>query len=323
MGEIVVLKKVNKLDRLKVSPNLYKINSDNIEDEGELDGVYKGNTFIGSKRNITPTWDRLKDQWAFDGTWEDLKNIQNKLRLRDEKGKFIEITEDTLRNKLDPFWANSLLWTTKIMEEGSTSLNSDSPLEDLLMRVHRGSSNIKKAGSEQSPYLIADASFELISPKQEDEVRSKAGKKEIDAVVSLSNMSADKMHAIAYLMQVPGYSPDERDSDVVRNTLLYGAAKNTENYYKYGTNVTYQDRFIELSKYTNEKLNILEKVQKGLDRGGIVVRPSSGYTFNGEKIDGGNIRTLKQLHDYYLSPKNQPAREELDNFLAATDENYK
>jgi hypothetical protein len=55
----------------------------------------------------------------------------------------------------------------------------------------------------------------------------------------------------------------------------------------------------------------------------IFVRPSSGYTFNGEKIDGGNIRTLKQLHDYYLSPKNQPAREELDNFLAATDENYK
>ena len=59
--EIVILKKVNRLEQLKVSPNLYRLNSNNMEDEGELDGIYKGNTFLGSKRNVTPTWDSLKN----------------------------------------------------------------------------------------------------------------------------------------------------------------------------------------------------------------------------------------------------------------------
>ena len=45
--EIVILKKVNRLEQLKVSPNLYRLNSNNMEDEGELDGIYKGNTHMG------------------------------------------------------------------------------------------------------------------------------------------------------------------------------------------------------------------------------------------------------------------------------------
>ena len=90
--EIVILKKVNRLEQLKVSPNLYRLNSNNMEDEGELDGIYKGNTFLGSKRNVTPTWDSLKQQWAFDGDIEELRRIQSRLKLRDDEGKLIEIS---------------------------------------------------------------------------------------------------------------------------------------------------------------------------------------------------------------------------------------
>lgn len=316
--EIVILKKVNRLEQLKVSPNLYRLNSNNMEDEGELDGIYKGNTFLGSKRNVTPTWDSLKGQWAFDGDITELRRIQSRLKLRDDEGKLIEISEDALMNRHDPFWGHRSLWSGKIMDEGSTALNSKNPLDELLIRVHRGNSFVK-SGSEQSPYILAESNLELISPRAEIEHQNKSGKKQVRANVLLDKMSLEKMSAVAYLMQLPGYRRDEKDSEVLFNLLLNNAVNNLNKIYRYGADVTFQDRFIELAEMHNDKLNILRKVQTGRDRGGIVAK-ANGYTFNGEKIEGGSIRTEKQLHDHYLNMKNVEARAELDNYIASTDE---
>lgn len=319
--EIVILKKVNKLEQLKVSPNLYRLNSNNMDEDGELEGSYKGNTFLGSKRNVTPTWDTLKDRWAFDGDIEELKRIQSKLKLRDEDGKLIEINEDTLSNRHDPFWGHKSLWNGKIMDEGSTALNSKNPLDELLIRVHRGNSFVK-SGSEQSPYILAESNLEMLSPRAEIEVQNRTGKKQVKANVLLDKMGLEKMNSIAYLMQLPGYRPDEKDSEVLFNLLLNNAVNNLSKVYKYGTDITYQDRFIELAEMHNDKLNILSKVQTARDRGGIIAR-SNGYTFNGDLIDNGSVRTEKQLHDYYLNMKNVEARNELENYLLSTDDLFK
>lgn len=319
--EIVILKKINKLEQLKVSPNLYKLNSNNMDEDGELDGVYKGNTLLGSKRNVAPTWDTLKDQWAFDGDIEDLKRIQSRLKLRDEDGRLIEISEDSLSNRHDAFWGHKTLWNSRIMDEGSTSLNSKNPLDELLIRVHRGNSFVK-SGSEQSPYVLAESSLELVSPRAEIEAQNRGGKKQVKANVLLDKMGLEKMNCIAYLMQLPGYRPDEKDSEILFNLLLNNAVNNLNKVFKYGAEVTYQDRFIELAEMHNDKLNILTKVQTARDRGGIVAR-SNGYTFNGDPIEGGSIRTEKQLHDYYLNMKNVEARNELENYLTSTDDLFK
>jgi hypothetical protein len=320
-GEIVILKKKNKLDRLKVSPNLYKLDTNKQfgyeEEEGELDGVYKGNTFLGAKRNVTPTWDDDNNKWAFDGEWEELKAIQARLKLRDERGMLFEINEDTLYNRYDPFWGHKSLWTGKIMDEGSVALNSENPLDHLLIKVHRGLPKVHQIGSEQSPYMVSDSELEILSPKYEDEEMMKSGKKQVDAVVLFSKMSYDKQKAIAHLMQLPGYNNKEIDPQVIYGLVLHGAVNNTDKYFKYGSDITYQERFVQLANYTNEKLNILTKVQEAIDSGGIVLRQSTGYTFNGEKLADGTIRSLRQLHDFYLSPKNTPMVVELDNYLEA------
>lgn len=313
--EIVVLKKINKLDQLKISPNLYSTTS--MEKDGELDGIYKGNTFIGSKRNVTPTWDSMRERWAFDGDIEDLKRIQSKLKLRDSDNKLITITDDTLLNTEDPFWANKTLYTSKIMEEGSTSLNSERPLEELLIRVHRGSSYVKDSTVMQSSYVLADSSLELINPKAQVDDSIKLAKKKISAAKLLDGANSAKKYSIAYIMQLPGFNSTQKDDDTLFNLLFMNAVENTGKIYKYGVDITYQDRFIELANLSNDKLKITSDVVRAKLRGGIVNKPG-GFTFNGDVIDGGSIRSEKALIDYYLNPKNVDARLELDNFLEAT-----
>lgn len=314
-NEVVILKKINKLDLLKIPPNLYK--TDSMDKDGEMDGIYKGNTFIGSKRNVTPQWDSLKDRWAFDGTVEDLQRIQDRLRFRDENNVLIVITEDTFRNMEDPFWASKPLWNTKIMDEGSTSLNPKNPIEELLIRVHKGASYVKDSTENQSPYLLSESNLEIINPQAQAEGNIRGTKKLLHASKLLDSSNSDKKYAIAYIMQIPGFDTSQTDDDTLLNLLFINAVENTGKIYKYGTDITYQEKFIELAELKNEQLNIALSVSKAKLRGGIVNKPG-GFTFNGDKIDGGSIKNEKALMDYYLNVKNVDARLELDNYLEAT-----
>lgn len=316
---IVVLKKINRLEQIKVQPTLYKQDKYDPESPGELEGQYKGNTLLGSKRNVTPSYDSLKGQWAFAGTLQDLKRIQDRLKLRDENNKLIEIQEDTLTNMFDPFWAHTSLYTKKIMEEGSTSLNLNDPLEELLYLVQKGSSFVKGAKENQSAYIIADSNLELIVPRREIEAEAKSVDKTIKAIKLLDAMGLEKMNTVAYLMDLPGYQYNDKDSERLKALLYSSAAMNTHPMYKVGAGITHQDRFIELAEVNNEELNIMKKVQQAKIQGAISANTRTGYTFKGERLDDGSIKNDRDLMRFYLNHKNHESLKELENYLLDTE----
>jgi hypothetical protein len=319
---VVVLKKINKLENLRVQPTLYNQDTYNPEEQGQIEGQYKGNTLLGSKRNVSPTYDSIKQQWAFSGTITDLMDIQKELKLRDPSGQLIKIEEDSLVNQHDSFWGHTSLYTRKIMEEGSTALNPTNPLDRLLIMVHKGSSFVKNATENQSSYVLADSNLELISPRAEIEKEAKSVDKLMESITLLAAMGVEKMSAIAYLMELPGHEFGSKDEAKLKG-LLSAAATNLSNNHKLGRGITYQDRFIELAKSTNEELNIMQKVFEAKLRGAITPNVKTGYTFKGERLDDGNVRDDRALMRFYLSAKNYEKYNELTNYLADSDELFK
>lgn len=313
--DVVILKKINKLDQLKVQPNLYRTNTLNPDEVGELDGQYKGNTLLGSKRNVTPIWDTLKEKWAFEGTIQDLKRLQNILKFRGRDGKVIEIDEDVFHNMEHPFWASKDLWTKKIMEDGSVPLVMNNALDELLYRVQQGNSFTKKNDEVQSSYVLADSNMELISPKRTVKLEADKVNDAMEALRLLDGMSLDKMNAVAFLLDLPGYSTSDKDSESLKALLYSSAVSNTSPISRFGSDITYQKKFIELAKTKNDELNIMQKVQRAKLLGIISSNSRTGYTFKGEKIDGGNVRNDKQLMVYFLNPKNYDMLVEVEILL--------
>ncbi len=319
---VVVLKKINKLESLKVQPTLYNQDTYNPEEQGVIEGQYKGNTLLGSKRNVTPSYDSLKECWSFSGTLTDLKEIQKELKLRDEDKNLIQIEEDSLVNPYDKFWGHKSLYTTKVMDEGSTALNPKNALDRLMIMVHRGSSFVKGASENQSSYVLADSNLELISPRHEIEKEAKSVDKLMEAITLLAAMGAEKMSAVAYLMELPGHKFGDLDVERLKG-LLSAAAMNLNENHRLGRGITFQDRFIELAKSTNEELNIMQKVFEAKNRGSITPNVKTGYTFKGERLDEGNVRNDRDLMRFYLNAKNYEKYNELTNYLADSDELFK
>lgn len=302
--EIVVIKKINRLDKIKVQPTLYNQKDYNPDEPGEVEGAYKGNTLLGSKRNVTPIYDTLKEQWAFEGTIQDLKRLQASLRFKDSNGQIIQVEEDVFTDMYHPFWSAKDLWTKKIMEDGSVALVMKNALDELLYRVQQGNSFTKKADENQSTYVIAESNFEIISPKRETKIAADKVSDQMEALRLLDKMSLDKMNAIAYLLDIPGYAEGEKDTDTLKALLYSSALTNVGPLNRYGSDVTYQSKFIELAKAKNDELNIMQKVQKAKMLGIISANGRTGYTFKGEKLDAGQIRNDRDLMRFYLNPKN-------------------
>lgn len=312
--DVVVLKKVNKLDQIKVQPTLYMSKTDNPDEIGELQGQFKGNTLVGSKRNVTPIWDSLKERWAFEGELQDLLRLQNLLKLRDEKGNVIKVDEDVFINQYHPFWGAKELWTKKIMEDGSVPLVMKNPLDELLYRIQAGNSFTKKVDENQSSYILAESNLELVSPKRETKLEAGKVNDAMEALRLLDSMGIDKMNAIAFLLDLPGYSSGDKDSDTLKALLYSSAVSNTSAISRYG-DITYQKKFIELAKTKNDELNIMQKVQKAKNYGIISSNTRTGYTFKGEKLDAGVIRNDKQMMLYFLNPKNYDILVEVEQLV--------
>jgi hypothetical protein len=319
---VVVLKKINRLENLRVQPTLYNQDTYNPEEQGVIEGQYKGNTLLGSKRNVTPSFDSLKQQWSFSGTLTDLMDIQKELKLRDPDGQLIKIEEDSLVNPYDKFWGHMSLYTNKVMEEGSTALNPKNALDRLMIMVHKGSSFVKNTSENQSAYVLADSNLELISPRAEIEKEAKSVDKLMKAITLLAAMGVEKMSAVAYLMELPGHEFGSKDPEKLKG-LLSAAATNLNENHKLGRGITFQDRFIELAESTNEELNMMQKVFEAKLRGAITPNVKTGYTFKGERLDDGNIRDDRALMRFYMSPKNYERYNELTNYLSDSDELFK
>lgn len=310
--DIVILKKINRLDQIKVQPTLYRATSMDSDEVGELEGQFKGNTLLGSKRNVTPIWDSLKERWAFEGELQDLMRLQKVLKFRDENGKVIEIDDDIFVNQMHPFWGAKDLWTKKIMEDGSIPLVMSSALDELLFRVQQGNSFTKKNDSVQSSYILAESNMELISPKRETKMEADKVNDAMKALRLLDKMGIEKMNAVAFLLDLPGYATGDKDSETLKALLYSSAVSNTAAISRYGNEMTYQRKFIELAEAKNDELNIMQKVQKAKNYGLIASNTRTGYTFKGEKIDGGNIRNDKSLMVYFLNPKNYDLLSEVE-----------
>lgn len=319
---IVVLKKINKLENLKVQPTLYNQDTYNPDEQGVIEGQYKGNTLLGSKRNVTPSYDSLKQRWSFSGTVADLQELQKELKLRDEAGNLIKIEEDSLTNPWDKFWGHKALYTTKIMEEGSTALNPTNAFDKLMIMVHRGSSFVKGASDVQSSYVLADSNLEIISPRHEIEKEAKSVDKLVKAMQLLGAQGAEKMSAIAYLMELPGHKYGDLDSERLKG-ILAAAAVNLNEDRRAGRGITFQDRFIELSESTNEELNMMQKIMEAKMRGAITPNVKTGYTYKGERLDDGNVRNDRDLMRFYLNPRNYEKYNELTTFLLDTEDIFK
>lgn len=305
MGETVILKKNSDLSKIGVIPKLYKQEQYRPNEEGELEGDYRGNSLLGSKRNITPFWDSIKGQWSFEGTIQDLRRIQNRLKLRDSKGQLIEISEDCLTNKLDPFWGHSSLYNTRDLDmiEGSSALSSENPLQELMMRVYRGSDTVIQDNKKQSKIVSGESDLKIESPKIIEEKKVKDIDKNLKASTLLLNMGEARQKAILTIMNPGTYNINENDPVRLKNTLYYECAMDTKPNKRFN-GMSSQDKFIQLAEMPDEKLSNMAMIMKAVILGHITPNHKIGYSYKGELLNDGKIKNDQQLIDYLFELEN-------------------
>ncbi len=307
--KVLILTKKDKLDKLKINRQVFGQDNQDTRDQGELLGEYKGVSLIGTIRNVTPEWCDLREKWCFNGTVEDLKAIQKKLKLKDGNNQLIVIDEDTMYNREDPFWGNMRLWTT-MMTEGRKVLSSDDALSDLFIRVLEDTLTIEQEGKDQSKADIGDADFKITSPTSEAAAKFKTLDKDLEVSAALFNMDHKVKKAILDIMQPPGYDSSENDHSIL-TSLLHTVSKDTRAMDNY-TKKTWQDRFIELSKEPAAKLGLQVNVFGAINKGIIRRDSTNGYAMNGVRIEEGTITTDGALVKFYTDPLNS---KEYDNLL--------
>lgn len=314
MEETLFLKRESKLSKFKISDDIYYQEEKNFESEGEpIDTFNKNQGLIGVLTNLTPHWDKDKNEWAFDGTFADLKHICDRLRLSDEKtGLPIQVTEYSVHNRLDPFFNHKTLWTSTFMEDNSKVLSkNEGPLEEFYMRVLKARDDIRQPGSEkpQSTFETDKTNFVLTSPIQE--VREKKviadELKEAWKLFIALEKNFDKLKRIVAIMDPPGFNDSYNDQTALHTLVTTSIIENDETDNRYG--ISPRKYFVKLCKLDNAELDIYSIVFAA-KRFGIIRVKRTGATLNGELIGGGQIKSEKDLINYYLNDKN--AKEYLD-----------
>jgi hypothetical protein len=305
MGDTVILKKNSDLSKIGVIPKLFKQDTYRPNETGEYEGEYRGNSLLGSKRNITPFWDSVKGQWSFEGTVQDLQRIQTALRLRDSKGELIPISNDSLTNRLDPFWAHQELYNVRDLDmvEGSAALSSDNPLQELMMRVYRGSDSVIQENKKQSKLVSGGADLKLESPTIMEEKKVKDIDKNLKASTLLLNMGEARQKAVLAIMNPATYNYNENDPTRLKNTLYHECAMDTKPNKRFG-GMTSQEKFIQLAEMPDEKLSNMSMIMKAVLLGHITPNHKIGYSYKGELLNEGKIKNDQQLIDFLFELEN-------------------
>lgn len=308
MEDILYLKRESKLGQFKTSSDLYYQESVKYDEEGTpYEEFNKNQGLIGVLTNLTPHWDNGTNQWAFSGSFADLKSICDKLRLSDKKtGLPVTVTESSIYNRLDPFFNHPTLWTSTFMEDNSKVLSKDGgPLEEFYMRVLTAREDIRQPGSEtkQSAFETDKTNFVLTSPIQE--VREK---KEVADELKESwklylglEKNFDKLKRIVAIMDPPGFNDSYNDQTALQTLVMTSIIENDEVDNRYG--MSPRKYFIKLCKLDNAELDIYSIVFSA-KRFGIIRVKKAGSTLNGELIGDGLIKSDKDLINYYLQDKN-------------------
>jgi hypothetical protein len=305
MGDTVILKKSSDLSKIGVIPKLFKQEQYRPNDQGEYEGEYRGNSLLGSKRNITPFWDKVKGQWSFEGTIQDLQRIQTALKLRNEKGELLTISSDSLTNKLDSFWAHSSLYNVRDLDmiEGSAALSDENPLQELMMRVYRGSDSVIQDNKKQSKLVSGDSDLRMESPKIMEEKKVKDIDKNLKASTLLLNMGEARQKAILAIMNPSTYNYNENDPTRLKNTLYHECAMDTKPNKRFG-GMSSQDKFIQLGEMPDEKLSNMSMIMKAVILGHITPNHKIGYSYKGELLNEGKVKNDQQLIDFLFELEN-------------------
>lgn len=318
-AKIVQIRKKGGLDKIikernskaSIKPMLYNSKTKNINEEGTLEGDYKGKTILDTKHFIAPMWNDLKKRWSFAGSPQKLTELINKMKLRYPKnhpqaGQLIKGSEtdgERLINRQDDVFNHPDFYGRFFMENGRVSLDISDPRQEFLYLGYKGDTSVEDKSSDQkvSKYFSAGAKYELISPKQETLSRKRDADKDVKAIKLLAAMDQDedRMRAICVVMALPQYSPTT-DGNGLFVLLKDMAAENKSFSGRY--NKTYQERFIELAEMENDDLSINSKVISAKNKG--ILRKRKGfYLFNGDRIEG--LDNDLQLMRYFSDVKNQ------------------
>ncbi len=316
--EPIIIKKKSNLAQYRPDTNIYFQKDKDYDEQGEVipdDKYNPTQNLIGSMQNITPHWDEEQGRWAWYGSVEDLQRIAKRIGLTDGKTKqLITVSEDDLYNRFSPFWGHPTLYKSLFIEDTSRYLEADKPINELFNRVLRGREDIEQPGRSDQSKLITDrSSFELISPTIEKD-KKKASTDEVTTAMKLYiDLIADKDRLeLVYLVLDPSdYEENVNDVKAVEASIQTEFVNSDEYVGKYKTST--RKFFNEVASLDNAELVTYATAIRAKKVG--VIRPSmnDGYTFKGEKLDAGNIKSDAELCAFLKNPNNS------DIFLAVEE----
>ena len=313
LGKHAILKRITGLKtvQFKSRPAKYEATA---EAYGRKDQNYEGNfvsdfndnVIPGAVTVLAPFWNDLKDTY-----WvEDIRILHDiikngNLRIRypnnhpDKPGQVIKAEDIDPRNYWDPFFQADEL-SRKRMEGGKYTFElQKDPIDAILYYCYKNDPRVLvKDGSEISKYVAGRAKYEMVIPKQElvdDKARLK---KEIDTLTLLGSLSFDKQRYIAHIMKLRLNNYESPDPDNLY-VQLGKAAKRKDKSSKWG--ITYQDKFAELAKMSNEDLLLHLDITKGLDLR-LITKERNEFFLNSEPLVG--IKSENDLFKYFKRDEN-------------------
>ncbi len=316
--EPIIIKKKSNLAQYRPDTNIYFQKDRDYDEQGEVipdDKFNPTQNLIGAMQNITPHWDEDAGKWAFYGTVEDLQRIAKRLGLTDEKTKqIITVDEDDLYNRYSPFWGNTVLWKSLFIEDTSRYLEADKPINELFNRVLRGREDLEQPGRTDQSKLITDrASFQLISPTIEKDKKKQSADEVTKAMKLYIELISDeeRLNLVYLILDPPDYEENKDDKGAIEANIQSEFVNGDEYVSKYKTST--RKFFNEVSALDNAELITYSTAIRAKKAG--VIRPSmnDGYTFKGEKLDAGNIKSDAELCKFLLSTDNS------DIFLAVEE----
>jgi len=306
--EPIILKRKSNLSQFRVDSTIYAQNEMDYEKEGEPITDEKFNptmNLIGSMQNITPHYDSDRGRWSFYGGVEDLQRIAKQLSLEDkETKKILTVDESTLSNRFDPFWAHKTLWSSLFVEENARYLEPTSSLNELYIRILRGREDIQQPDrSDQSTFDTDKSNLEIISPeinKKKKTVNSENKKKAMRHFLELCD-NHDKLKIVAEILN-PANLDFSKGMEAVEVLIQEEFVNNDEFVKKY--NATAVDQFIKVCELSNEDKMVYQLGMEAIRYGIVRISLVEGYSFKGEKINSGSIKSDVDLFNFLKKPDN-------------------
>ncbi len=324
--EPLIIKKRSNLAQYRPDSTVYFQKDRIYEEQGtpiEGDKYNPTQNLIGAMQNVTPHYDTDRNQWSFYGDVEDLKRIAKKLSLSDDKTKqVITVDEDDLVNKYSKFWAHPILWKSLFIEDNARYLEADTPLNELFNRVLRGREDVSQPGrTDQSTFETDRSNLELISPQIEKDKR-KANTGEITEAMKLYIdllKDEDRLKLVALILDPMDYEEASKDVTSLASLLQTDFVNNDERVGKYNT--TARKYFITIASLSNEDLSTYSIAIRAKKSGVVRQNTTDGYTFKGEKLNNGLIKSDSALCEFLKDPNNTNIFLAIEEALSIT--NYK